>query len=127
MLRPLPALFSFLEVFMRKFSFALAMTIVIVLIAQCCQGADPPQGKKRALPAGWKKLDLSKAQIDSIYKIEDSYSPKIEAAKKALTDLQADQRKALLDVLTNEQKFKLAGVELPDKDKDKKDTPKDKK
>ena len=78
---------------------------------------------KHAIPAGWKALKLTNDQKKTVYAIQDEWQPKIMEAQRKVTQLQLQEKAALLQVLTAEQKALLIGEELKDKtpakDKDK--------
>jgi TolA-binding protein len=73
------------------------------------------------LPAHFKKLGLTDAQVQSIYKIEASYKEKIDALQQQIDDLKKAEHADVDNVLTDAQKTALKGLQTgdaaPDKDK----------
>jgi Spy/CpxP family protein refolding chaperone len=65
---------------------------------------------KGQLPPNWKKLGLSKTQIEKVYDVQTKYRTKIKALEQQLDDLKAQRQKELLTVLTPDQKQKLSAL-----------------
>ncbi len=89
---------------------------------------DPPK-VKGVLPAHYKKLGLSDAQIQSIYKIEATYKDKIDALQQQIDDLKKTEHTEVENVLTDAQKTALKALltgDPPPPDKDKPAPPPDK-
>src|SRR5438309_8868959 len=89
---------------------------------------DPPK-VKGFLPAGFKDLGLSKAQIEKIYSIQADYKGKIAKLQSEIAEMKKTENKEVFGVLTEEQRekyLKAKGIETKDKGKDKKDGDKDK-
>lgn len=90
-----------------------------------------PGKAKGMLPAGFKDLGLSKAQIEKIYSIQAEFKGKINKLQAEISELKKSENKEVFGVLTDDQRekyLKNKGVETKDK-KDKspeKDKGKDK-
>lgn len=82
---------------------------------------DDPVGKvKGQLPANFKKLGLSDAQIQQIYKIQAKYGAELAELKAKEDAVKATRDKEVRAVLTPEQKKRLEELQTgKDKDKDK--------
>ncbi len=81
--------------------------------------------KKPMLPQGWKALKLTAEQKKTVYSVMSEYRLKIEGLRKQIADLEAQERAAMLKVLTDDQKALLlkglTGESTKEKvDKDKK-------
>jgi Spy/CpxP family protein refolding chaperone len=70
---------------------------------------------KHSIPAGWKALKLTADQKKQVYSIQDEYQPKILEARRKVAQLEAQEKVALIRVLTPEQKAQLIGEEPKDK------------
>src|SRR5438093_483136 len=68
---------------------------------------DPAVKVKGMLPANYKKLGLSDAQVQDIYKIQGKYGGEIEKLKAKIAELKATEEKETKAVLTPEQKKRL--------------------
>jgi hypothetical protein len=107
--------------------FRIAMVVGSVFLALAfVAGVGTSQDKKEKvkgqLPAGWKKLDLSKDQITKIYEVQGKYKAKIKGLQDQIAAMQTEERAAMVNVLTDPQKEllrKLATGEVK-KDGDKK-------
>lgn len=72
---------------------------------------DEPAGKvKGVLPPNWKKIGLSDAQVQDIYKLQNKYKVEIDALEAKITELKATRDKEMKAVLTPEQKKRLADI-----------------
>lgn len=69
---------------------------------------------KGVLPAHYKKLGLSDAQVQSIYKIQSSYKDKIDALQQQLDDLKKAEHSDVENVLTDAQKTALKALQTGD-------------
>ncbi len=72
------------------------------------------------LPNGWRKLGLSKDQVQQIYKVQTEYGEKIEALELQIEKLEEEEKGEMLKVLTDPQREYLkkmllekAGIKLP--------------
>jgi hypothetical protein len=72
---------------------------------------DPPAKVKGMLPNGWRKLGLSAAQVQEVYKIQAKYNAEIDKLEEKIAELKATMAKERLAVLTPEQKKQLAGTD----------------
>ena len=79
---------------------------------------DPPAKVKGTLPANWKKLGLTDAQVQDIYKIQGKYAEDIDKLDAKIKELKSARDKEMKTVLTAEQKKRLDEI-LLGKDKDK--------
>jgi Spy/CpxP family protein refolding chaperone len=95
----------------------LAGMCIAVLCGSGLSGDDTkPDKVKGTLPSGWKKLNLTKAQVEKIYTIQGNYRKQIADLQKQIADLQKKQRSEMIGVLTKEQKDQLT-AEFKEKDK----------
>lgn len=79
--------------------------------------ADEPVGKfKGFLPPNYKKLGLSEAQVQEIYKIQSKYNTEIDKYEAKIKELKGTRDKEVKGVLTPEQKKRLDDI-LTGKDK----------
>ncbi len=92
----------------------LAGLLVVTILAGTSLSADdtkPSEKKdtpaKGTLPPNWKKLGLTDAQVQKVYKIESDYRAKIADLEQQIKDLRAKERKELETVLTDAQKARL--------------------
>ncbi|MFO0847356.1 MAG: hypothetical protein U0871_02190 [Gemmataceae bacterium] len=73
---------------------------------------DPPKEPatkyKGQLPQNWKKLGLTDDQTQKVYKVNAKYNEQIEALEAKIAELKGKRDKERLDVLTAEQKKRLA-------------------
>ena len=87
-------------------------------------GAAQDKKIKGQLPAGFKDLDLTAAQVEKIYSINAEYKTKLDALAKQVAELKSQQKKAQGAVLTDDQKSKytafLTGEAAKAKKKDEK-------
>lgn len=70
------------------------------------------KGTKGKLPDYWPKLGLSADQKDKAYKIQADYDGKINALKKQIAKLEADEKQDLFKLLTDNQKDQLRKIYL---------------
>jgi hypothetical protein len=108
----------------------LGMSLVVTTATtQDKKEKDQPKVKGQ-LPAGFKDLGLTKAQIESIYKIQTEYKTKINELQTKINELKKTENKEVFGVLTDDQRalyLKNKGIEAKDKAKEKdKDKAKDK-
>lgn len=68
---------------------------------------EPPAKVKGVLPDHWKKLGLSDAQVQEIYKIQNKYDAEIDKLQAKIAELKANKTKETKAVLTTEQKKRL--------------------
>jgi len=82
---------------------------------------DPPKVKGQ-LPAGFKDLGLSKAQIEKIYTLQTEFKTKINKLQAEINELKKTENKEVFGVLTDDQRekyLKAKGIETKDKGKEK--------
>ena len=77
---------------------------------------DPPAKLKGTLPQNWKKLGLTDAQVQDIYKVQSKYADEIAKHEAEIKKLKAARDKEEKAVLTPEQKKRLDEI-LTGKDK----------
>ena len=98
----------------------------IALVVGTGNSGDSKKGRGQ-LPAGWKKLGLSKDQTGKIYAIQAQYKAKIAGLEEQLRDLREKQKSEMVRVLTEDQKEKLRKLVLGESTpKEKKTPPKEK-
>jgi Spy/CpxP family protein refolding chaperone len=87
---------------------------------------DPPVKTKGLLPQGWKKLGLTDAQVQDIYKVHSKYRTKIDELEQQVRELRQQERTEEYKLLTDAQKARLKelGEEKFTGDVSKKDDPK---
>ena len=92
----------------------LRVLIAVLAIAVCCAVTlaqpDKPLAIRPSLPQGWKKLGLTDAQRDQVYKVQIDYRGKIAALEAQIKDLRAQERQDLLKILTDAQKARLKEI-----------------
>jgi uncharacterized protein YndB with AHSA1/START domain len=66
--------------------------------------AQGPSESTGQLPSGWSELGLSQEQRTKIEEIHNECTPRIAQLERQLKELQAEQRRKLVAVLTNDQK-----------------------
>lgn len=82
---------------------------------------DEPPGKvKGFLPNNFKKLGLTDAQVQDIYKIQAKYAAEIDAHEAKIKELKGTRDKEVRAVLTPDQKKRLEEIQTG-KDKEKSD------
>jgi hypothetical protein len=79
---------------------------------------DPPAKAKGVLPPNWKKIGLTDAQVQDIYKIQTKYRDEIVKLKAKIAELESVRDKEEFAILTADQKKRLEEILLK-KDKDK--------
>jgi hypothetical protein len=79
---------------------------------------DPPVKVKGTLPQNWKKLGLTDAQVQEVYKVQSKYNEEIAKLDAKIKELKAARDKEEKAILTPEQKKRLEEI-LIGKDKDK--------
>lgn len=78
---------------------------------------DDTGGKvKGVLPPNWKKIGLTDAQVQDIYKVQGKYNEEIDKHEAKIKELKAARDKDMKAVLTAEQKKRLDDI-LTGKDK----------
>jgi hypothetical protein len=90
-----------------------AACLATLLLLMSTDGVQSQEKKDSAklkgqLPSGWTKLDLSATQKESIYKLNAEYKEKTDKLRAEIRALDAELAKKRADVLTAEQKKKLA-------------------
>jgi Spy/CpxP family protein refolding chaperone len=70
------------------------------------------------LPPGWRALELSDAQRESIYAAQEKYRTQIKDLEEQIVGLKKKERTEMLAVLTPQQKEKLVELLLGGADKD---------
>jgi TolA-binding protein len=91
------------------------LVVLIVLVGVCSPwagGQDKTKDAKQRgqLPANWGKLGLTDEQKQRVYKIQNSYRPKIDALQQKIDDLRESQRKDMESVLDNAQRSRLRDI-----------------
>ena len=72
---------------------------------------DPPAGKlKGVLPPNWKKVGLTDAQVQDIYKVQNKYDTEIDKLQAKIEELKANRTKDMKAILTTEQKKRLDDI-----------------
>jgi hypothetical protein len=79
---------------------------------------EPPTKAKGTLPPNWKKVGLTDAQVQDIYKVQNKYDAEIDKLQAKIDELKANRTKDMQAVLTADQKKRLAEI-VGGKDKDK--------
>ena len=77
---------------------------------------EPTAKLKGVLPANWKKLGLTDAQVQEVYKVQSKYNEDIAKLESKIKELKAAKEKDERAVLTSEQKKRLEEI-LIGKDK----------
>lgn len=99
--------------------FALAAALAVLSTDLSGQDKKPtePIGKvKGVLPPNWKRIGLTDAQVQEVYKIQNKYNDKIDELTAKIAELKATRDKEMKGVLTAEQKKRLDDI-LTGKDK----------
>ena len=78
---------------------------------------DPPTKFKGTLPPNWKKLGLTDAQAQEVYKVQSKYSEEIGKLEAKIKELKASREKDEKAVLTAEQKKRLEEILIGGKEK----------
>jgi hypothetical protein len=71
---------------------------------------DPPTKLKGVLPQNWKKLGLTDAQVQDIYKVQSKYAEEIAKHEAEIKKLKTARDKEEKAVLTPEQKKRLEEI-----------------
>jgi hypothetical protein len=71
---------------------------------------DPAPKVKGVLPPNWKKLGLTDAQVQEIYKIQNKYDSEIDKLQAKIDELKAGRTKDTKAVLTSDQKKRLEEI-----------------
>jgi Spy/CpxP family protein refolding chaperone len=82
---------------------------------------DDKKEPKGALPTHYKQLGLSDDQTAKVKKIHGEYKEKIDDLEAQVKKLREESKTKCLEVLTDEQKKKLAQLSIGEKSEDKKD------
>ena len=74
-----------------------------------------PAGKKAevskgTLPQYWKQVGLTDEQRQRVYALQGKYNSEIAALETEIRELKAKQKKEMMEVLTPEQKKRLADI-----------------
>ncbi|MBN9118522.1 MAG: hypothetical protein J0I06_05075 [Planctomycetes bacterium] len=77
---------------------------------------EPAPKVKGVLPQNWRKLGLSDAQVQDIYKVQGKYDTEIDKLQAKIDELKANRLKDMKAVLTADQKKRLDDI-LTGKDK----------
>ena len=77
---------------------------------------EPPTKFKGMLPPNFKKIGLSEAQVQEVYKIQGKYNSEIDKYEAKIKALKGTRDKEVRAVLTPEQKKRLDDI-LTGKDK----------
>jgi peptidoglycan hydrolase CwlO-like protein len=77
---------------------------------------EPPAKAKGVLPPNWKKLGLTDAQVQDIYKAQSKYNEKIDKLEAEIKELKTNRDKDMKAILTADQKKRLEDI-LTGKDK----------
>ncbi|MFQ3592792.1 MAG: hypothetical protein SNJ82_06315 [Gemmataceae bacterium] len=105
----------------RLLSLALVFAIVGVVLAQDKdtpkkdKPTEPDKKYKGILPANFKKLGLTDAQVQAIYKLQSEYRDKMDRLKKQMETLKTEERAAIEKVLTDVQLKRLKEIRSGDK------------
>lgn len=105
----------------RLLSLALIFAIVGVVLAQDKdtpkkdKPTEPDKKYKGILPANFKKLGLTDAQVQNIYKIQADYRAKMDDLKKQMETLKTTEKAAIEKVLTDVQLKRLKEIRAGDK------------
>ena len=105
----------------RLLSLVLVFAIVGVVLAQDKdtpkkdKTTEPEKKYKGILPANFKKLGLTDAQVQNIYKIQTEYRAKMDDLKKQMEALKATEKATIEKVLTDVQLKRLKESRSGDK------------
>ncbi len=110
------------NMFSRRFA-TVAASLAIALLIACQATAQTKESRnggakkiRGRLPAHYAKI-VTEEQREQIYKIQEEYKPKIDAAKAQLDALTKEQEDKIAAVLTSEQKKKLDDAVIESKEK----------
>src|SRR5687767_4144681 len=110
----------------------LYLRVAVVMLAVALLGAaayqdkdkdkDKPKDKDKAppklkgqLPQYYKQVGLSTDQVQRVYKIQNDYKEKMDELKRKMEQLKSDQKEAMENVLTPEQRKKLKALRSGEK------------
>jgi sulfite reductase beta subunit-like hemoprotein len=82
----------------------LAGILGLALLVGTSESQEKKPKAKGQLPAGFKDLNLTAAQVEKVYEVQSQYKTQIDELKKKIKMLTADRTKAEFAVLTEEQK-----------------------
>jgi Spy/CpxP family protein refolding chaperone len=68
---------------------------------------EAPVRVKGVLPANWKKLGLTDAQVQGVYRVQNKYNEEIDKHEAKIKELKAQRDKEMKEVLTPDQKKRL--------------------
>lgn len=77
---------------------------------------EPPAKTKGVLPANWKKVGLTDAQVQDIYKVQAKHNDEIDKLEAKIKEHKATRDKEMKAILTPDQKKRLDDI-LTGKDK----------
>jgi hypothetical protein len=95
--------------------------VAFAFLAVGLSWGDDKKEPKGSLPTHYKELGLSDEQATKIKKIHGEYKDKIDDLKAQVVKLEKEAKAKYLEVLTEEQKKKLAQLAIGDKSEDKKE------
>jgi TolA-binding protein len=104
--------------------YAVWMGSIMLGVAFLLAGPGFTQDGKRSkgqLPPGWKNLELSKTQVEAIYKVRAEYRSKIRALEEQIKSLREQERADMVKVLNDQQKQKLRKLLLGEGGRENKD------
>ena len=73
---------------------------------------EPPAKLKGVLPPNWKKVGLTDAQVQEVYKVQNKYNDEIAKLETKIRELKAAKDKEEKVILTAEQKKRLEEILL---------------
>ncbi|HZZ78448.1 MAG TPA: hypothetical protein VFE62_08005 [Gemmataceae bacterium] len=98
------------------------LTLALIVGGGASQDAKKDKDEKAKvkgqLPAGFKDLGLSKAQIQEIYTLQTNYKKKIADLQAKIAELKKEQNQEEFKVLTDAQRekyLKAKGIEVKEK------------
>jgi hypothetical protein len=83
-----------------------ALLVGLAVLVSAGASQEKKDKAKGQLPPGFKDLNLSAAQTEKIYTVQGDYKKKIDDLNKQIGELKGQQKKAVVAVLTDEQKQK---------------------
>jgi hypothetical protein len=86
-----------------RYATTIALALAMMFMASTSAQEKKPKIRGQ-LPAGWKKLDLSKDQVLKIYTIQTDYGTKIMALEAQIVSLKGQEKAEMVKVLTSEQR-----------------------
>ena len=111
----------------RRSVLAGAGILVLALLVGTSASQEKKDKIKGQLPANWKALELTEAQKEKVYEINAQFKTKFDDLNKKLKELQAEQKKAQVAVLTESQKELLQKIVLGEAAKKKEEKKKEEK